>query len=638
MERARGGVTAIAEDMLRLLAAAINAVRLYPAASPLRIDAISRFTAEAGRATASTGAVQFKVDRGRFILGETAIGENLPQIAALAETLHALQVGQLIIAPGLAQSEVASFLDVIGGDAHAVRAGGGVRSALLAAGVANIAVVEVSLRASSEEGLLGLDLTTAPLEDIAREMSAAVEQWTDTASDGQDLVDEAIGRLEPAARDLAMRRCAEAMMLLDEETRLRMLSSVMPSDPGGPQMDGMLDVIAHMPPAALARLLRLTAESQGAGDDSLLGAIEFPPELAAELARLLRPSPQTEAERGVPPEADVTGIVHEVEAADDEDIERISTLVRGSTAQTAAARGLSTTLQMARDRPSEDSVKAVAEAIRPAANLGALEELANAAALTRALGEDPALSAAVQSVRAALADPSLLESCARRLAADPGSVAARTLLQDAGSTGAEALVAVYLDAGELQRANLLPAATEMPECIAPVAGRVLRAGDAPSASAVLRLLGSMGSRRLAPTIAAGLEHLDSRVRESAIVALAESPSSESTQLLMKALTHWDPQTRRVAAREIGRTGTTEALPALMKIMAEVSLFERNYELKKEVLKSLESLHSPQAVPVLRRLAHRGFVVGKKNRELRYLAQRVLESLEQRELTTKGDSE
>ncbi|MGB4582173.1 MAG: HEAT repeat domain-containing protein [Coriobacteriia bacterium] len=627
MNRARGGVTAIAEDLLRLLSAAISAVRLYPAASPLRVQAITRFTTEAGRASASNGPVQFKVDRGRFILGETAIGENLPQVAALAETLHALQVGQLIIAPGITQSEVASFLDVIGGDAHAVRAGGGVRSALLAAGVANIAVVEVTLRASSEEGLLGLDLTTAPLEDIARELSGAVEQWADPATGDQDLIGEAVGRLEPAARDLAMRRCAEALMLLDEKTRLRMLSSAMPADEGKPQMDGMLEVVAHMPPAALARLLRLTAESQGAENDSLLGAIEFPPELAAELARLLRPSPQTEAERGVPPEADVSGIVHEIETADEQDIEHISTLVHATTAYSAAARGLSTTLQMAHDRPSEDSVKAVTEAIKPAANLGALEELASAAALIRTLGENPALSAAVQSAHAALVEPALLESCAHRLATDPANTAARTLLREAGPAGAEALVTVYLSASELQRANLLPSAAEMPESIAPAAGRVLRAGDARSASAVLRLLGSMGSRRLAPTIAAGLEHLDGRVRESAVIALADSPSSESTQLLMKALAHWDPGTRRVAAREIGRTGNTEALPALMRIMAEVSLFERNYELKKEVLKSLESLHSPQAVPVLRRLAHRGFIIGKKNRELRYLAQRVLESLE-----------
>ncbi len=626
MDRARGGPAALAEDLLRLLAAAINAVRLYPLASPLRVDAISRFTRGANAVTAAHGAMQLRVDRGRFHLGETSIGEGLPQIAALAEMLHALQVGQIIIAPGLAENEVASFLDVIGSDAHAVRAGGGARSALLGAGVANIAVVEVTLRASSEEGLLGLDLTTAPLEDIAREMAGAVDQWAEGA-DGPDLIDEAVGRLEPAARDLAMRRCAEALMLLDEATRLSMLASSMPESAGGPQMDGLLEVVAHMPPAALARLLRLTAESRNASPDGIMGAIEFPPELAAELALLLRPSPQTEAERGVPPEADVTGIVHEVEAADEQDIEHITMLVHATTANAAAARGLSTTVRMAREHPTEDGVKAVAEAIKPAARLGTLEELARAAELLDALGEDPGLASAVQSARTALADPSLLATCARRLAEDPATRSAHTLLVEAGGAGAEALVSAYLDANELQRANLLPAATEMLETVAPIAGRVLRAGDAASAAAVLRLLGSMGSRRLAPTIAAGLEHLDSRVREAAVVALAESPSTESTQLLVKALAHWDPETRRIAAREIGRTGNTGAAPALLKIMAEVSLFERNYELKKEVLKSLETLHSPQAVPVLRRLARRGLVIGKKNRELRYLAQRVLESLE-----------
>lgn len=630
MDRSRGGVAAIAEDLLRLLAAAMNAVRLYPAASPLRTDAITRFTAEARSATASGGPLQLKVDRGRFILGETAIGEGLPQIAALSEQLHALQVGQLIIAPALTDAESARFLDVLGSDAHAIRAGGGIRSALLNASVANIAVIEVTLKASSEEGLLGLDLTTAPIEDIARELSGAVESWIEesvTNPDAQDLVEDAIERLEPAARDLAMRRCAEALMLLDEATRTRMLSSAMADGVTGAAMDGLLEVVAHMQPAALARLLRLTAESQNTGTDSVIGAIEFPPELAGELARLLKPSPQTEAERGVPPEADVDGIVHEVAAADENDLAHISTLVQATTARSAAARGLITTLQMATDRPNDDTLKAVTEAIKPAIQQGAIDELANAAGLLRTLADDPALTSAVQSARTALAEPTLLEACAKRLGDDPASQSARSLLSAAGTPGAEALVATYLDANELQRANLLPAAAEMIETVAPIAGRVLRSGEAASAAAVLRLLGSMHSRRLAPTIASGLEHLDVGVREAAVVALAQSPSPETTQLLSKALAHWDPETRRIAAREIGRAGNTDAVPALLKVIAEVSMFERNYELKKEVLKSLETLRSPQAVPALRRMAKRGLVIGKKNRELRYLAQRVLESLE-----------
>lgn len=625
MDRTRGGVAALAEDLLRQLAAAINAARLYPAASPLRTDAVTRFTDEARQTTAVHGPMQYRVDRGRFIIAETAIGEGLPQIAALAEALHALQVAQLIVAPGVTESEVGSFLDTIRADAHAMRSSGGFRTALLAAGVANIAVVEVTLRASTEEGLLGLDLTTAAPDDIARELRRAVEGWAG-GQDAPDLIEEAVGRLEPAARDLALKRCAEALLLLDEATRAQMLSFAVPSDSPDSGMDGLLNVIAHMPPAALARLLKLTAESQNARPESMLGAIEFPPELAAELALLLRPSPQTEADRGVPPEADVSGIAQEVAETDEEDLLHIGSMISAVNALSAAARGLSTTVQMAQDRLTDESVLAVAEAIKPAAAQGALAELAAAAALIQQLSADPALSSSVQSARTALHDPALLENCAHRVADDPSAESARQLLLSAGTAGAEALVTAYLGASEIQRTHLLSTVSDMIETVAPIAGRVLRAGDATSAEVMLRLLGAMGSRRLAPTIASGLEHLDGRVREAAVIALASSPGTEATQLLIKTLGHWDPVTRRVAVREIGRSGNMDAIPALLKIVSDVSIFDRNYELKKEVLISLEALRSPQAVPVLKRLARRGPVIGKKNRELRYLAQRVLDSL------------
>jgi HEAT repeat protein len=105
------------------------------------------------------------------------------------------------------------------------------------------------------------------------------------------------------------------------------------------------------------------------------------------------------------------------------------------------------------------------------------------------------------------------------------------------------------------------------------------------------------------------------------------PGPESASMLQRALAHWDPQTRRTAAREIGRTNRVEALPALLRLLDEVYFFERNYELKKEVLKSLESMRPAQAKGVLTRMAKRRFVIGKKNRELRYLAQRTLSLLE-----------
>lgn len=625
MERTHASLSAQAEDLLRLLSSALTATRLYPLTSPIRAEAIAHFVSEAAAITAITGPVQYYVDRNRFVVSSTAIGETLPQVSALAELLHALQVRQIIVAPGLTTLEAAAFLDVISGDTHAIRASGGVRAAVLAVGVANIALIEVSLRASEEAGLLGLDLTTAPLEDIAGELQNAVSAWS--VEDAGDVVAESIDRFEPAARDLAMRRCAEALLLLDEATRLQMLSSAMPTAPGAPAMDGMLGVVAHMPPAALARLLQLTASKMGETPNDVLGKLELPPELAVELTALLKPSPRSDEARGIPEEANVVGIAAEVAESDDDDLAHIAMLVKATTGRAAAARGLSTALRMASGKPSEENVKVVADAMRAAMREGAMAELASAAAFLGGLVDDPALGNAARAAQSILHEQALLEACARRLAADPSDDAARTLMSEAGAAGAEALVSAYLDASELQRAHLLSAASGMLEGIAPVAGRILRSGDAASAGAVLRLLGSIGSRRLVPTIGAGLEHVDVRVREAAVVALANSPGPESSQLLLKALVHWDPETRRIGAREIGRTRNEDLLPALLKIIGEVNLFERNYELKKEVLKSLEALHSPRAVPVLRKLAHRTTVVGKKNRELRYLARRVLESLE-----------
>ena len=63
-----------------------------------------------------------------------------------------------------------------------------------------------------------------------------------------------------------------------------------------------------------------------------------------------------------------------------------------------------------------------------------------------------------------------------------------------------------------------------------------------------------------------------------------------------------------------RLGTRQ----LLRILEDINVFERNHELKKEVIKSLESLGSPEAIPVLRRWANRKFVFGRKNKELRFL--------------------
>lgn len=587
--------SARAERLLRLLSVAANAVRLYPPSSPMRDEAIRAFTEES-RPVTSSGALQLRVDRARFLLGDVSVGAGQMQIAALAEDLHALQVGQLIIAPGLTTAETSAFLDVLGSDAKSVRAGGGARAALIAAGVSNIALVEVTLRASTESGLLGMDLTAAPLDEIGSEVATAVAKWAEEAGigEGDDVVARAVGAYEAAARDLAARRVAEALLRLDEATRVNVLSSALTKDVAGKPMQGMLDAIAKMPVASLARLLRLAAAGSGQAPDALMSAIQVPPEVARELAALLRPAPQSESERGVPAEPDVPGIVADVAESDEGDQLRIEELVRGSTPGSVASRALSTTVEVARARPDIDAVQAIAEAVNVAIGTGAAADFGPALVALSDMAADPALLSTVSAARMSIA---------------------------------EKILDAYVAGPAANHAQLTGAAIRISEAIGPVAARMLRTGDANHAAAVVRLLVSMQDKRLTPVISQAIDHLDSAVRSSAICALADVPGAESVAILQKALSHWDPETRRTAAREIGRARLVDATPALIRILEEVSLFERNYELKKEVLKSLEYLKTPQAIPLLERLATRRFVMGKKNRELRYLAQRTLAVLQ-----------
>lgn len=581
-----------AEQLLRLLSVAANAVRLYPVSSPMREDAIARF-AETSRSLTAAGALQLRVDRERFLLGDTSVGAGQTQIAALAEALHALQVGQLIIASGATTSEVGAFLDILGADAKTVRGSGGARAALIQAGVRNIALVEVSLRVSNESGILGMDLTAAPLDDIASELQTAVEAWVASGHDRDDIAG-AIGGYEAAAQDLAARRIGEALLRLDEATRVRVVSAAMLPGSGAKPMQGMLDAIAQMQPAALARLLKLVAASAGEASDSLLGAIEIPPEVARELAALLRPSPQSDSERGVPAEADAPGIAAEVAEYSESDQEHVETLVAASTPAQLASKALSTTLQVAAARPTEDSVLAIGDAVRTALERHVYGGLGAAFALLAQLATNPALSTGVSSVRTSLA---------------------------------EEILDAYVNAPADARAYLAAETGRLAEIVGPVAARVLRTGAPERSAIVVELLVSLRDKRLTPVISQALDHLDGGVRAAAITALADMPGKESASMLQRALAHWDPQTRRIAAREIGRANRVEALPALLRLLEEVYLFERNYELKKEVLRSLELMRPAQARSVLTRMARRRFVIGKKNRELRYLAQRTLSLLE-----------
>lgn len=589
------GAARRAEELLRLLATACTAVRLYPPSSPMRAEAVERFVL-GGNDSSAVSPVQVRVDRGKFWLGESAIGEGQSQIAALAETLHSLQVGQLIVAPGVSAAEAAAFLQILGSDAKGVRAGGGMRAALLDAGVMNIAVVEVSLRASTQAGIFGLDLTAAPLGEIAPEVASTAETWLVTAAQGvgRDDMKAAVDRLESAARVLAARRAAEALLQLDETSRQRVLACALTPDQTGGRMEGMLGVVATMRPAALARLLRLAADRADLAADAFLGALDIPEEIAEELTAFLRPPAQTEKERGVPAEPDVPAIAAEATTYDHGDQFRVEALMRSATTADAAARALTTTIRITRQHPTEDSARALAEATRSALRAGSFEGVAEALELLNGFHDGPALQAPVAELRASLA---------------------------------EELFDAYANAPAEAHSSLARAASQMPEAVGSAAGPVLRAGEPARATAAVRLIASTGDARLLPLMNHALEHPDVAVRVAAVSALADAPGPGTTALLERALTHKDEATRRAAAREIGRARVTAAVPALVRLLERAPAFEHDLALKTEAIDALRAIAPDAAAPILRQLGNHRFALNAQARELRQRARRMSDHVE-----------
>jgi len=617
------------EEVLRLLASAVNAARLYPPSSDLPKQALDRLVARCNEVAAELGTLRILVDPHAFRIGETPLAASHSHTSGLAEGLHAMQVGQLVIAPGVQPSEATAFTAVAGRDPREIRAAGGPRAALAAAGASNIAVIEVSLRTSTEEGMMGVDLINAPLEEVARETLAAAARWHAAAGTDQ-AVDEvacSIGQLEQATRDLAASRIATAILRLSEEERVRILLSAMSVDASGAPMRGMLDVISKMSPATITRLLRMASARCGARPQVLAMPLELPPEAAREIATLLAPSPRSEADCGVPADPAVARMATEALApGGDDELARLKV----AAGQTKAGKALIATIAVVRDHADVDSVRALGEALAPAASSGALTTVREALRTLDGLADDPAIVAEMERARASLSDPEVLAEVCHAVATDADAAIAGELLSSGGAAGATVLLSYYARAGTASRSLLRPVLRGMSEQVVGVAARGLRSDDTQTALGILSAMPDLGERQALPVVTSALEHLDIDVRRRAVTTLADMTGPESRRALAKSLGHWDPETRRWAIREVGRVRAVEAIPALVRILEDINVFERNHEHKKEVIKCLEAIGSREAVPVLDRWSKRRFVFGRKNKELRFLARRAVERLAQSE--------
>jgi HEAT repeat protein len=566
------------------------------------------------------------VDPHGFLVGDAEVGAGQGQVVALAESLHSMQIGQLVVVPGITQAETQQFVALAVKDPAEVRQLGGPRNALVNGGVTHLAVIELTLRASEEGGLLGIDLATASLDEIAAEMAAAAERRAREAESGPayDEMAAAVDRLEEATRELATERMAAALMRLDENTRSRVLAMSLKSDTQGQRMEGMLAIIARMKPAALARLLTLVATQANADPQRIASAISLPPETARLLQMLLAPTPMADIETAAPASVQAAEIAQVM--ATETDTGDIDRQVAVASPALSSGRALATATAVSRRHPDTESVRAIGEVLPQAARDGSFPTVREALRRLDELSSDPALVDALTAARATLSDPKILTDVCEAPLTDADAAIAGEILHAAGPAGAYALLDSYVRAPEAKRSLLKPVLRGMSEGVLGAARQRLRTANPQLAAKILGVLAELGDARAVPLVAQAVDHLDEQVRFAAVSALVQMQTPQATTALVKAINHREPETQRYVVREIGRARVAEAVPALSRALEDINVFHRTYETRKQIVVSLEQIGTPEAEKALRRFAQRTLGVGRKTRELRKQAVSAAEGL------------
>jgi HEAT repeat protein len=296
--------------------------------------------------------------------------------------------------------------------------------------------------------------------------------------------------------------------------------------------------------------------------------------------------------------------------------------------QLSAGRALGTAVAISRAGKADiESVRAIGDTLPQAARDGAFPNVREALRRLDELSSQPELTVEISQARAVLSDPEVLADVCSAVATDADAAIAGEILHAAGAAGADALLETYIRGTDVQRSLLRPALRGMSESILGVARARLRNEEPRRAVAILAVLAALGDRRAIPVMTQALAHLEERVRFAAITSLADTPEPEAANALVKALSHPEPETQRFAVREIGRVKAAPAVHQLTRALEDINVLQRTYETKKEVIRALEQIGTPEAQRALKRTAERGFVWGRKSRELRTLAKRALDEID-----------
>jgi hypothetical protein len=256
-------------------------------------------------------------------------------------------------------------------------------------------------------------------------------------------------------------------------------------------------------------------------------------------------------------------------------------------------------------RAAVDQLRGLAATLLGLRDVGAVAEII--AGLDRALVriQDPALQEAIGGVAGALADEAVVERMVARLGEPRVPPAERAHLVSAvaalGAIAAGLVVDAYLNAPAQLREAYRAAMRGAGERAVEMLQTRLESKVPEVAATAAEFLGLTGSPQATSLLIAMAHHGDERVREAALLGLAELGGREVSRPAMPALKDDSVLVRTAAARAIAAAGDAGATTVLVRRLEQ----EADEGVLAALLKAVGQLGAKEALEVLARYAEPG---------------------------------
>ncbi len=621
--------TQAVEQVVRALATAARALRLYPPTSPIPAQSLEAAETAVNAALAEEDVLCLNVRREGLSWRGEPLGKHTPGMKELADDLRSHGVAEIDFVGGNA-GEIAQLLGQSMREPADIVDQGAFSAILVAQGVETIRISEVQLTVVDTSALT----PDEDVEDFLRSLASdpnRLRAWMTASAAGdpaafEEGLAELMSAVGPGGREQLLSTLATSFADSPQETRdvlLRLalndgaarelvggmgpllgsdgMAAALVDGSLGLNMLSLSNALAKLPleeavAAVRERVQARLAEGSHTGDESTY------------LDHMLEMRALREPE---PPVSDIDKTYHAVARAaalNDEDVTRVRTAVVGSIDGTRVV-GVKTMLCLLDHEDDFDLFCATAT------NLGAMvPRLLEAGELTlsaevleelsarevRSTGPWPELSARLRDAIAGAVGPDSMGILVQALIDDPSLLpAVQEILRHAGEAAGPSLVSAAITekgpglevAEQLLGRRIIDllnaAAPQVPWYqLGPVVGRLAREGDP----------------RSMQTIATLLQRPDEQSRREVITALAATPTPASLSLIARGLRDLSPEVSLIAARALGRSGQPAAAVPLANRLAEIDGDPADFLLGKEIIAALARIPGPQSDEALQRLA------------------------------------